>query len=204
MDQTDIRHAPAADRNREPILAVLREHLPGRGRVLEVASGTGQHVVAFAAALPALSWQPSDPDPAQRASITARIRAAGLSNVAPPLDLDVGGPWPTLEADAVITANLLHVSPPETLPALCAGAAGVLAPGGILHVYGPFNRDGSFTSEGNARFDAALRTENPAWGIRDLEALVAAAAAEGLGLRTVVDMPANNLSVVFERQPPAP
>lgn len=103
--------------------------------------------------------------------------------------------------DAVITANLLHVSSPEALPALCSGAADVLVPGGILHVYGPFNRDGAYTSEGNARFDVALRAENPAWGLRDLEALTAAAADCGLVLRQVVDMPANNLSVVFQREP---
>lgn len=201
MHQTDIRHAPAADRNRDPILAVLRQHLPRRGKVLELASGTGQHVVHFAAALPRLTWLPSDPDPGQRASIVARIAAARLDNVKPPLDLDVCGRWPLLEVDAVITANLLHVSPPDTLPALCAGAAGVLVPGGILQVYGPFNRDGVYTSEGNARFDVALRAENPAWGIRDLEALTAAAAERGLSLREVVDMPANNLSVVFHREP---
>ena len=200
MDQTDIRHAPAAERNRDPILAVLRRHLPRRGRVLEVASGTGQHVVHFAAALPGLTWLTSDPDPGQRASIAARIAAARLDNVKPPLDLDVCGRWPLLEVDAVITANLLHVSPPQTLTALCVGAAGALVPGGVLQVYGPFNRDGVYTSEGNARFDVALRAENPAWGIRDLESLVAAAADCGFGLRAVVDMPANNLAVVFERR----
>lgn len=192
-------HAPAAERNRAPILEVLRAHLPAEGLVLEVASGTGQHVVHFAADLPHLVWQPSDPDPAQRASVAACVEEAGLTNVLPPLDFDVKGAWPVLKAAAVITANLLHVSGPETVPGLCRGAAVVLAPGGVLHVYGPFNRDGRYTSDGNARFDAALRQQNPTWGLRDLETVEQAALDAGLVLRRVIEMPANNLSVVFEK-----
>lgn len=199
MTEPQALHAPAAERNKAPILEALQTHLPARGRVLEIASGTGQHVVHFAAALPGLDWLPSDPDPAQRASITAHVVAAGLDNVAQPLDLDVLGRWPELRVDAVIVANLLHVSPPQTLPALCAGAAAVLEPGGVLHVYGPFNRGGRYTSAGNERFDQALRAQDPAWGIRDLESLLAAAADAGLRERQVLDMPANNLSVVLER-----
>jgi SAM-dependent methyltransferase len=197
MTESRALHAPAAERNKAPILDVLAAHLPPRGRVLEIASGTGQHVVHFAAALPGLVWLPSDPDASQRASIAAHAAAAGLDNVAEPLELDVLSRWPDIRVDAVVVANLLHVAPPQALPALCAGAAGVLAAGGVLHVYGPFNRDGRYTSEGNQRFDRALREQNPVWGIRDLETLLAAAADCGLRERQVIDMPANNLSVVL-------
>lgn len=197
MNDLRILHSPAAERNRGPILEVLERVLPGRGTVLEVASGTGQHVVHFAAALPDLLWQPSDPEPRNRASIEARIEAAGLANVLAPLNLDVTGPWPELRVAAVIVANLLHVSAPATTAALCAGAAGVLEPGGILLVYGPFNRDGRYTSEGNARFDAELRARHPDWGIRDVEDLIARAGEAGLAVAEIVDMPANNLAVVF-------
>jgi len=202
MDEgpNSILHAPAAERNREPILEVLRDTLPARGRVLEIASGTGQHVVYFAAALPALHWIPSDPDPAQRASIAARTAAAGVDNVADPLDLDVLDEWPELSADAVITANLLHVSARETMTALCRGAAAVLVPGGLLHVYGPFKRDGEHTSDGNRQFDLSLLQRNSAWGIRDVEDLLAEADAAGLNHPDIVDMPANNLSVVLYKE----
>lgn len=194
-----ILHAPATERNRGPILEVLRRTLPARGRVLEIASGTGQHVVYFAEALPALEWIPSDPDPAQRASIAARTAAAGLNNVADPLDLDVLGDWPELAVDAVITANLLHVSARETMAGLCRGAAAVLPPGGPLHVYGPFKRGGEHTSEGNRRFDQSLERQNSAWGIRDVEDLLEEAVDAGLRLAEIIEMPANNLSVVLRR-----
>jgi len=197
MTETHALHAPAAERNKAPILEVLEAHLPPHGRVLEIASGTGQHVVHFAAALAGLVWLPSDPDPSQRASIAAHAAAAGLDNVEEPLDVDVLRRWPDIGVAAVVVANLLHVAPPQALPALCAGAAGVLPAGGVLHVYGPFNRGGRYTSEGNARFDRSLREQNPAWGIRDLETLLAAAAESGLRERQVIDMPANNLSVVL-------
>ncbi|MEQ8861564.1 MAG: DUF938 domain-containing protein [Pseudomonadales bacterium] len=199
MADHDIRHAPAAGRNGGPILDVLRRTLPARGDVLEIASGTGQHVELFAAALPMLRWQPSDPDPVQRASINARVAAADLGNVAAPLDLNVLDPWPPLRVHAVIVANLLHVAPAEALPALCEGAAAALQPGGILHVYGPFRRGGAYTSDGNRRFDSALRTENPCWGLRDAESLLACAAEHGLDEAEIIDMPANNLSIVCRR-----
>lgn len=195
-----ILHAPASDRNKAPILEVLRAVLPAQGTVLEIASGTGQHVVHFAAELSRLTWQPSDPDPRHRESIAARVAESGLSNVHAPLDIDVLAPWPALTADAVIVANLLHISDPATMPALCHGAADLLGTGGMLHVYGPFNRHGTFTSEGNARFHASLQQQNPAWGIRDVEALVAVAEGAGLALREIREMPANNLSVLFDRQ----
>ena len=200
---TSSLHAPAAERNRAPILEVLRAELPATGRVLEIASGTGQHVVYFAEALPGLTWLPSDPDPRQRASIAVRVQDSGLCNVEPPLDLDVRSVWKVRDIDidvdfeAVIVANLLHVSEPEALTGLCEGAAGVLRTGGLLHIYGPFKRGGGHTSPGNRAFDASLRAQNSAWGIRDLESVLAVAEAQGFVIRRIVDMPANNLSLVL-------
>lgn len=198
-ETNSILHAPAAERNRAPILEILRGALPERGTVLEVASGTGQHIVFFAAAMPGLQWIPSDPDPRQRRSIAARTAQAHLNNVAAPMDIDVLAPWPALHVDAVISANLLHVSAAETMKALCQGAAAALRCGGLLHVYGPFNRDGRHTSTGNRKFDQALRQQNSAWGIRDVEDLVDHAAAAGLHLETLQDMPSNNLSVLLRK-----
>lgn len=194
------RHSPAAERNRQPILEVLKPLLPAHGLVLEIASGTGQHVVHFAAALPALEWQPSDPDPKNRDSIDASVAAAGLANVRPAMDLDVLDDWPDLRADAVIVANLLHISAVATTRALCRGAAGLLNAGGLLHVYGPFNRNGAFTSESNARFDADLKARNALWGIRDLESLIGAAEAEGFAVLQLLDMPVNNYSIAFRKE----
>jgi hypothetical protein len=192
-----LLHSPAAERNKAPILDVLRRILPSRGTVLEVASGTGQHVVHFAAALPDLRWIPSDPDPGNRASIAAHVRAAGVGNVAAPLKLDVLGEWNAGAVDAVIVANLLHISARTVLPALCRGAAAVLLPGGALHVYGPFNRGGRHTSEGNARFDASLRAQDPGWGLWSVEEVFDTASGYGFEVEEVVDMPANNLSLVL-------
>ena len=195
---SSILHSIYAERNRVPILEVLRRVLPARGSVLEIASGTGQHIEYFAQSLPGLYWIPSDPDPTHRASISARISAAALENVDEPLDLDVLADWPRLFVDAVIVANLLHISPPETLSALCEGAARMMPPGGVLHIYGPFKRHGAHTSEGNTAFDRSPRERNPAWGIRDLERVIAVAAASGFVNREIIDMPANNFSVVFD------
>jgi hypothetical protein len=194
-----LLHAPAADRNKAAILEVLKRVLPARGTVLEVASGTGQHVVHFAAALPGLQWIPSDPDPGNRTSIAAHVSQAELSNVAPPLNLDVVDEWPSSLVDAVIVANLLHISARETLPGLCRGAAAVLLPGGVLHVYGPFKRGGQHTSESNARFDQLLRSQDCRWGLWNVEDLVDTASEHGLEVREVIAMPANNLSLVFRR-----
>jgi SAM-dependent methyltransferase len=195
------RHAPAAERNREPILAVLRRHLPAEGLVLEVASGTGQHAVHFAAALPGLAFQPSDPDPSARGSIDAWAAASGLPNLRPALDLDAGArAWPALRAEAVLCINMIHISPWTATLGLLAGSARVLPPGGVLLLYGPYRRDDVETAPGNEEFDRSLRLRNPAWGLRRLEDVTAEAARQGLRRVEVADMPANNLCVVFRRE----
>ena len=196
---TDIRFSAPAERNRQFILDVLATALPATGKVLEIASGTGQHVTYFAAALPHLQWQPSDPDPDARASIAARIRAESLENVSEPLDLNLLEEWPALEVDAVVTANLLHICEPEVLPALMQKAGALIASGGLLHIYGPFKVNGEFTSESNAAFDANLKARNSRWGIRDLESVAANAAANGFKAPAVRNMPANNFSLTFYR-----
>jgi hypothetical protein len=187
---------PATQRNRDPILAVLREVLPPSGVVIEVASGSGQHVAAFAEALPHLTFQPTDlDDDGQIASIGAWTH--GMANVLPPVRLDVTQTWPVAEAAAVMCVNMVHISPWACTLALLDGAESVLSSRGVLYLYGPYKRGGEHTSASNASFDASLRSRNPAWGVRDLDVVVAAAAERGLALDRVVEMPANNLSVVF-------
>jgi hypothetical protein len=189
--------SPAAERNKEPILQVLQRVLPERGRVLEVASGSGQHLVHFASALPALHWLPSEPDHQGRQSIRARVADAGLANVDEPITLDVTATWPALEIAAVIVANLLHISEPAALPGLMRGAASVLPRGGVLTVYGPFKRNGEQVSLSNAEFDHSLRTRNALWGIRDMERVIEEAQSCSLRLLEVVAMPANNFMLIF-------
>ena len=194
------RHAPATERNRAPVLEVLRRVLP-QGLVLEVASGTGQHAVAFAEALPGLTWQPSDPDPALRASARAwaATASAALPNLRDPLDLDAGAAdWPIDRADAVVCINMIHIAPWTAALGLFAGAARLLPAGAPLLLYGPFRRDGQHTAPSNAEFDASLKARNPAWGVRDLGAVERAAGA--FTLAEVVEMPANNLTVVLRRR----
>ena len=177
---------------------MLKRVLPARGLVLEIASGTGQHVIHFARELPHLTWQPSDPDPELRASIRAWIAQTGLSNVRVPLDLDVGRlPWPIEEADAVVCINMIHIAPWPATPALMAGAARLLSATGVLVLYGPYRREGQHTAPSNEAFDRSLRSSNPDWGVRDLEAVTEAAASHGLALQDVIAMPANNFCVVF-------
>ncbi|WP_244121017.1 DUF938 domain-containing protein [Burkholderia gladioli] len=200
-DPADRLQAPAAERNREPILAVLREVLPERGTVLEIASGTGQHAVHFAAALPCIDWQPSDPEPRSRRSIAAWVAQAGLPNLRAPLALDVRAePWPVDAVDAVVCINMIHIAPWAAAIALVNGAARRLPAGGVLLLYGPYRRAGAHTASSNAEFDAQLRARDAEWGVRDLEAVVALAEAAGLELERVVAMPANNLSVVLRRR----
>ena len=191
------RHAPATLRNREAILAVLRPALPATGLVLEVASGSGEHCAFLAAALPGLTFQPSDPDPDARASTDAWC--PGQANIRPALALDAAGAWPALRAQAVLCINMVHISPWAATLGLLRQAAAVLPAGAPLYLYGPYREGGAHTAESNAAFDASLRERNPAWGVRDLEAVAEAAAAQGFGAPAVTRMPANNLSLLFRR-----
>lgn len=194
------REAPAAQRNRQPILDVLRPELPAKGTVLEIASGTGEHVVHFAAARPDLVFQPSDPDASARASIDDWVRTLGLGNVRPAMLLDVTAQaWPVERADAVLCSNMIHISPWQATEGLVAGAGRVLPPQGLLFLYGPYRRGGRHTAPSNEAFDQDLRRRNPAWGVRDLEAVADLAAANGFAPPRIVEMPANNLAVLFRR-----
>lgn len=194
-------HAPATLRNRAPIAAVLARWLPPAGTVLELASGTGEHALHFAAAFPALAWQPSDPDPAHRRSIAAYCRGAERANLRAPLDIDVtAADWPLAgPVDAMVCCNLIHIAPWAAAEGLVAGAARYLRAGGGLYLYGPFKRGGRHTAPSNAAFDASLRAQNPAWGVRDLEAVADLAAAAGFAAPLIEAMPANNLSLWFVR-----
>lgn len=196
------RFAPATERNREPILAVLRQELPQSGLVLEVASGTGEHAVHFARALRGLVWQPSDPSPDALRSIAAWSAAAGIENILPPLALDAAAPvWPIARADALVCINMVHISPWTATKGLMQGAGRLLGAGAPLCLYGPYRRAGQPIAPSNAMFDRDLRSRNPDWGLRDLEAVAALAEVQGLRLERVVEMPANNLTVVFRKMP---
>ena len=194
------RHAPATLRNRDAIRAVLAGWLPASGIVLEVASGSGEHIVHFAASFPDLDWQPSDPDPAGLTSIAVWRAEAGLANVAPPLALDASASdWPVEQADAVLCINMVHISPWEATLGLLAGAARLLASGAPLILYGPYIEPDVPTAASNLAFDASLRARDPAWGLRDTEAVQAAARDAGLTFAERRAMPANNLMLLFRR-----
>lgn len=194
------RHAPATARNRQPILEVLRPRLPADGLVLEVASGSGEHVVHFAAALRHLVFQPSDPSPAARDSIDDWAGASGLANVRPAVALDAtASEWPVTRAAAVLCSNMIHIAPWAAAVGLVAGAARLLSADGLLYLYGPFRRAGRHTAPSNDAFDRDLRERNAEWGVRDLEAVTALAATHGFAAPEVIDMPANNLSLAFRR-----
>ncbi|MEX3895824.1 DUF938 domain-containing protein [Paraburkholderia sp. BR10954] len=199
---TDARqHSPSAERNREPILAVLRDALPARGRVLEIASGTGEHAIWFAGALPGLDWQPSDADEEARESIAAWTAHAGLANVREPLALDVHQPdWGVDALDAMVCINMIHISPWSAAQALIDGAGRRLVDGGVLYLYGPYRRGGAHTAPSNEAFEQWLKSRNPEWGVRDMEAIVALGDAAGLTCERVVAMPANNFSLVFRKR----
>ena len=196
------RFAPAAMRNRGPILEVLRRHLPAQGLVVEIASGSGEHITHFAAeADPGLIFQPSDPDGGARASIDAWVAALGLTNVRPALALDASAEaWGLDRADAVLSINMIHIAPWAAAIGLMRGAARLLPPGGLLYLYGPFRRGGRHTAPSNEAFDRDLKSRNAAWGVRDLEAVTELAALNGFASPLVEDMPANNLSLIFRRQ----
>jgi len=199
--------SPSAERNREPIAAVLRRCLPAAGAVLEIASGTGEHVAWFATQFPGLVFQPSDPGRAQRASIAASITAAGVANIRPPLALDVAASDWERNADipkplaAILCINMIHISPWAATLGLMRGAGHLLADGGVLYLYGAYKRGGRHTAPSNAAFDASLRGQHPDWGVRDLETVTAEADRAGFALDEVVEMPANNVSVIFRRRP---
>ena len=192
------RYAAATQRNREPLLAVLARHVrPGDG-VLEIASGSGEHAVYFAAHLPVSRWQPTDADPEARASIDAWAAVTPVVTLAPALPLDVcQRAWPVEAADVVLAVNMIHIAPWEATMALFAGAA-ELSPR-VVVLYGPYRRGGAHTAPSNEEFDQWLHARDYRWGVRDLEAVEAEAAKHGFHLVEIVEMPANNLTVVFER-----
>lgn len=197
-------HAPAAARNRDAILSVLRTCLPERGLVLEIASGSGEHIVHFAAACgPDLVFQPSDPDPAARKSIDAWTSGARLANVRAAIEIDASSPgdWPIASADAVLCINMVHIAPWAATLGLMRGAGRILPEGGVLFLYGPYRQGGGHTAPSNAAFDRDLRARNPAWGVRDLEAVASTAESNGFAAPVVHPMPANNLALVFQRNP---
>lgn len=191
--------SPSAARNRGPILAALAPLLARPGRVLEVASGTGEHAVFLASGMPDVIWQPTEREAAGLSSLAAWPAHAGLANVLAPVVLDVCGAWPAVQVDAVVSINMIHIAPWAATEGLMRGAAGVLAPGGRLFLYGPFMEGGRHSAASNAAFDADLRGRDPAWGVRDLVAVAEVAGRFGLVLQERVAMPANNLVVVFGR-----
>jgi len=194
------RSAPAAGRNRDPILAVLRDLVPQPAHVLEIASGTGEHAVWFSRALPGLSWQPTDCDDEALRSIAAWREMAGAPNLLAPLWLNASAvTWPIARTDVVVAINMIHIAPWAATTGLIAGAERVLARGGLLFLYGPFREGGVHTADSNAAFDAQLRARDPAWGVRDLDEITALATRHGLMPPERIPMPSNNLSVVFRR-----
>ena len=197
------QYSPSTARNREPILTVLQRVLPPDARVLEIASGSGEHAVHVARAMPGLTWQTSDPDPDARASIAAWIEAERLTNVLPPRTIDVRehawGVEGEAPYDAIVAINMIHISPWEATLGLLAGAASMLRPGGVLYTYGPYMRDGRHTATSNAAFDASLKARDSSWGVRDVADIEREALLQGLTLQEIVEMPANNLSLVFAR-----
>lgn len=201
MPELDLRlNYPATARNRDAILGVLREVLPERGRVLEIASGSGEHSAYFAPHFPSLTWQPTDLDPGVLASIAGHAAASGADNIETPMALDVTvRPWPVNEAAAVLATNMIHIAPWTACEALIAGAAETLPDGGTLFLYGPYRRNGAHTAPSNESFDLSLRSQNAYWGVRDLEAVSNTATAQGFTLHAVHEMPSNNLSVIFRR-----
>jgi hypothetical protein len=199
-------YSPATQRNREPILGVLRRVLPTRGAVLEIASGTGEHAVWLAAQLPGLVFQPADPRPEHRASIAAWMASAGLANLRAPLAVDVTtADWEAnagipRDLAAILCINMIHIAPWAAALGLLRGAGAALGAGRLLYLYGPYRRGGEHTSASNQAFDRSLRAQDPEWGVRDLEAVAAAAGGAGFALEEVVPMPANNLSLILRRQ----
>jgi hypothetical protein len=195
------RFSPSTERNRDPILAVLAGMALENARVLEIASGSGEHGIYFAERLPIASWQPTDPDAEARASIDEWRAQSGAQKILPAIDLDVtGGAWAESSADLVVCINMIHIAPWDATVALMRGAARVLPLGGKLFLYGPYKRGGAHTAPTNDIFDRNLRARNETWGVRDLEAVQAEAEKNGFSLARIVPMPANNFSVIFEKK----
>jgi SAM-dependent methyltransferase len=211
------QYAPATERNREPILEVLLQILPPTGTVLEISSGTGEHAVFFAPRLQPRQWIPSDPNPVARASIAAWRERCPTENLHPPIALDARDPVWAVEQEertkalhgidfeqypivAIANINMIHIAPWSACLGLMAGAGRILRSGGILYLYGPFKQGGEHTAPSNATFDRSLRMQNPEWGVRDLDEVVAAAKAQHLSLIGTYAMPANNLSVIFQHE----
>lgn len=194
------RTAPHVARNTAPILDVLRGILPAEGLILEVASGSGEHVIAFARAFPGLLFQPSDADPVALRSIDAWRTAESLPNLMAPVPLDAAaGEWVVAEADAILCINMVHISPWEATLGLLRNAGRLLREGSPLYLYGAYRRQGVETAPSNEQFDRSLKARDPRWGLRDLEDVVAEGERNGLRLDAVIPMPANNLSVVLRR-----
>jgi SAM-dependent methyltransferase len=190
--------APSAERNKQPILEVLWRVLPPSGLVVEIGSGTGQHVAHFAKAMPDLVFQPTEMDTNKHASIAAWV--AGLPNVRPPIGFDVTHlPWPIRHAEAIVCINVIHISPWDATVALMRGAGEILSSDGVLVTYGPYRKEGRHTAPSNEEFEAWLKERDELWGVRDIEEVSAAARDSGLELVESVPMPANNFTLVFRR-----
>jgi hypothetical protein len=198
------QYAAATQRNRSPILEILSETLPTKSNILEIASGTGEHAVFFASELKLCRWIPSDVNFLARESIVAWKNACLVDNLELPLLIDVTqNNWQqqleNCEINAIININMIHIAPWQACLGLIQGAGQILPSGGILYLYGPYKRNGEHTASSNTSFDHSLRDRNPLWGVRDLEEVVETAAAQNLKLKQVIEMPANNLSVIFSR-----
>ncbi len=206
LPQDGRQFAPATARNRDPILAILKRVLPPEGTVLEIASGTGEHAVYFAQNLEPRYWLPSDPAPDQRVSVNAWAAKEPCDRLQPPLNIDVTQKsWPVERIlpsppiTAIVAINMIHIAPWQACLGLMAGAGRILRPGHVLYLYGPFMRGGVHTAPSNASFDEMLQSQDPRWGVRDMEDVVDAARAQGLDLTEIIEMPVNNLSLAFKR-----
>ena len=195
-------YAPATERNREPILSVLKMILPTQGKVLEIASGTGEHITFFAPHFPALIWQPSDPNLMHLASIKGWMKQLPSINILPPLQINVTNEaWGMDSVDVILCINMIHIAPWEACFGLFQGTQSILSEGGLLYFYGPFKQQGKHSAPSNESFDLWLRAQNPRWGVRDLEAVIDIAQKHNFHLQQVIPMPANNLSVLFCKMP---
>jgi Protein of unknown function (DUF938) len=203
IDSADGRlYAPATERNREAILSVLKSILPTQGKVLEIASGTGEHITFWAPHFPALIWQPSDPDPMHLASIESWMEQLPSVNILPPIQIDVTHEvWGIDSVEVILCINMIHIAPWEACLGLFRGAQSLLPKGGLLYLYGPFKQQGKNTAPSNEAFDLSLRAQDPSWGVRDLEAVIDIAQKHDLHFQQVIPMPANNFSVVFHKGP---